>query len=233
VAPRNFDDYDVLDGYAGSTTDIVSGEGAASEAITVTAGAEADTVDIGFYQEAVSPTTGRLAGYVWDDANEDGIFQDETETAFDGVSIRLYRDSDGSGDLTTADELAETTVTFTDDGRAGAYVFENLDEGAAYLVQIPPENFDEGGALAGYSATGFTSEYGVVSDAVTGGGEMTISMDLRKEEKSGEGSGSDNCFIATAADGGGFDVADALMVMLMLVIGVVCVFLRINRKGCL
>ncbi len=223
VAPQNFEDYDVLDGYAGSTTDIVLGEGATSEAIAVAAGVEVETVGLGFYQDE-APTV-RMVGYVWDDANGDGVCQHGTETAFDGVSVRLYRDSDGSGDLTATDEVVRTAVTFTDDGKAGTYIFESLDEGTAYLVQIPPENFDEGGALGGYSATGFTSEHGLVGNVV-GGGQMAMALHKTGEDIQEE-SGSDNCFIGTAAGGEG-SLGGAPMLMLM--IGVVGILLGSNRR---
>jgi uncharacterized repeat protein (TIGR01451 family) len=233
VAPHNFDDYDVLEGYNGTTADIVPGQGAATGVIRVKAGVDADKVDLGFCKAGITPPAGRLTGYVWDDANGDGICQHETETAFDGVSVKLYRDSDGSGDLTEADELVGTVITFTDEnGKAGAYVFENLDDVSAYLVQIPPENFDEGGVLAGYSSTGFTPEYGVVSSAFTSGGEMAITMDLQKKDEDGQksgGGGGGSCFI-DAASAGGISFGNMLPKILLL-IGLAGVFLRRTGPG--
>ena len=225
VSPRNFDDYDVLEGYAGTTVHVVTGQGATSEPIRVKSGVRLENADMGFCKAEIIPT-GRLAGYIWDDANGDGICQHDTETAFDGVSIKLYRDSDGSGNLTAADELAATMTTFTDNGKGGFYVFENLDEGAAYLVQIPPENFDEGSVLGAYSATGFTSEHGVVSNAVTGGGEMAMTMELRKKEDGDSGSSS-TCFIDTAAAEG---ISFGVLLKLVLLIGLSGVFLRRSKR---
>jgi len=93
-----------------------------------------------------------IGNRVWNDADADSYLS-EGEIGIDGVRVNLYSDSDGSGDYTPdTDAFVATTISFTSEGTAGFYVFENLCAGD-YIVQIAPENFEPGRVLDGYMSS--------------------------------------------------------------------------------
>lgn len=90
-----------------------------------------------------------LGDQVFDDENNNGVFDTGTESGISGVTVNLFEDTDSSGDFTpgTDTQLATTTT----DG-SGTFTFTGLFPGD-YLVQIPDSALT--GALAGFvSSTG-------------------------------------------------------------------------------
>lgn len=104
-----------------------------------------DDHDIAF----IEPPVFSLGNQVWDDANNDGVF-DSDELPIPTVEVHLFTDGDGdgiaddidgNGTLDSADALS-TTVT----GAAGDYLFADLPVGE-YVVGIAPANFGADGVL--------------------------------------------------------------------------------------
>ena len=73
----------------------------------------------------------QLSGHVWHDTNDDGVFEQGSESGINNVVIQLF---DDSGAL-----VAETT-TNTD----GYYEFKNLKAGTYRIVELQPGNYDDG-----------------------------------------------------------------------------------------
>lgn len=86
-----------------------------------------------------------LGDLVWNDVNSNGVFDVDTESGIDDVSVELYADSDSNGVYTDGvDALMGTQAT----AGGGHYQFTNLLPGK-YLIRIPQSNFDVGGPLEG------------------------------------------------------------------------------------
>ncbi|NJN65929.1 MAG: hypothetical protein HC884_04035 [Chloroflexaceae bacterium] len=91
-----------------------------------------------------------IGNRVWNDKNNNGIM-DLGEPGFDGVLVNLYHDINGDGQLTGGETIPVNTTTTHDNGY---YLFDHLLPGV-YLVEIAPENFEEGEPLEHYiSSTG-------------------------------------------------------------------------------
>lgn len=87
-------------------------------------------------------TVGSIGSTVWEDTNADGIQNaDEANNGFEGVTIDLYRDLNGNGQLDPGEPLFSSTTTDAN----GDYLFENLPLGD-YIVDVT----DEDGLLGGY-----------------------------------------------------------------------------------
>ncbi len=85
---------------------------------------------------------------VWLDSDGNGV-QNGAEQGINGVLVNLYRDVDGNNQYTAGvDTMVDTT--FTSGG--GKYFFTDLGPGA-YVVQIDPSNFVQGGPLHGMIST--------------------------------------------------------------------------------
>ncbi|HUG70255.1 MAG TPA: SdrD B-like domain-containing protein [Pirellulaceae bacterium] len=108
-------------------------------------GPTVETVNIANFE----PLT--LGNLVFNDLNNDGIFNSGTEAGISGVALSLYSDTDGNGSFTAGtDTLVATTTT----NGSGVYLFTNLFPGN-YIVQIDESNFNVGNALEGLrSSTG-------------------------------------------------------------------------------
>ena len=89
------------------------------------------TIDFGFVKRI------GVGNVVFQDTNNDGIFDPSVEYAVDGVTVELWNSQPG-----TADVLVGTTTTYG----GGLYSF-NIAPGS-YYVRIPPVNFQDGGVLA-------------------------------------------------------------------------------------
>ena len=107
------------------------------------------TVDFGFYLPM------SIGNFVWVDTNNDGIYDSATESPVDdGVTLTLYRDTDGTPGFSAGDAAVDDPdnpgnpyqVT-TDDGY---YLFDNLPPGNNYIVVIDQSNFATSGILEGY-----------------------------------------------------------------------------------
>jgi len=207
IDPANFAPGGLLYGYADSPGNadpdvdvfnddngyVMPGFGSVSKAITLTIGGEplndGDnnantnlTLNFGFYPDMPEPGYLSLGSIVWYDTNRDGIYQPESESGIDGVTVRLYRDTDGSGDYTPGDVQIATITTYNRNGVSGYYRFDSLEPGD-YIVQIDPANFAPGGLLYGYADSRgnadpdddvfnddngyFRTGFGAVSKAVT------------------------------------------------------------------
>lgn len=90
-----------------------------------------------------------LGNLVFNDINNNGVFDAGTEAGISGVAVTLYEDTDSSGDLT----LGTDTVVNTDttDG-SGVYEFTGLFPGD-YVVQVDEANFTSGNVLEGFSSS--------------------------------------------------------------------------------
>ena len=107
------------------------------------------TIDFGF----IPPMS--LGNRVWIDEGagttpfrtgyNNGI-QDGTEVGVSGVTVQLWRDSNGSNSLDAGDTLMYTTTT----DATGYYLFDRLQPGSNYFVHIPASNFTGSGPLVNY-----------------------------------------------------------------------------------
>ncbi|MFN3373507.1 MAG: SdrD B-like domain-containing protein, partial [Chloroflexus sp.] len=109
------------------------------------------TLDFGFFRPLA------LGNFVWHDYNNNRT-ADVGEPGIDGVTVELYRDTNGNGtyDGASTDTLVATTTTAS----GGFYRFDNLAPGD-YIVVIPVSNFGSGGALRFFRS----SDDGDVDDA--------------------------------------------------------------------
>ena len=106
------------------------------------------TVDFGFH------SGGQIGSLVWlDDTHvtvedENGI-ADAIEDGIDAVTVELYAD-DGAvpGTIDSNDSLVDSTIS----AGGGLYSFDNLSPGD-YIVVIPQDQLDAGGALEGLIST--------------------------------------------------------------------------------
>jgi hypothetical protein len=89
------------------------------------------TIDFGFVRRV------GVGNVVFQDANNDGIFDPSVEYAVDGVIVELWSSQPGNADV-----LVGTTTTYG----GGLYSFSIAS--GSYYVRIPPVNFQAGGALA-------------------------------------------------------------------------------------
>ncbi|OAN45081.1 hypothetical protein A6A03_02690 [Chloroflexus islandicus] len=94
------------------------------------------TVDFGFFRPLA------LGNFVWHDYNNNRTV-DTGEPGIDGVTVQLYRDTNGNG---AYDAGTDTLVTAMNTTGGGLYRFDNLAPGD-YLVVIPASNFGAGNAL--------------------------------------------------------------------------------------
>ncbi len=148
-------------------------------AITTLSANEDDlTWDAGFFAPVVS-----LGNRVWFDTNNDRLDNDGagavagSSTGIPGVTVQLFFDANGDGQITGAEQnwLAQQTTD-----ASGFYLFaaQTHSGGTAlgspvplypgqYVVGIAPSNFTGGGALAGYHSSGTTiSTAGVIGEVV-------------------------------------------------------------------
>ncbi|HEV7767639.1 MAG TPA: GEVED domain-containing protein [Thermoanaerobaculia bacterium] len=93
-----------------------------------------------------------LGDQVWRDTDNDGIYEPQNgELGIDDVRLDLYRDVNSDGEP-SLDEFADSSVTATNSGFAGRYLFTDLAPGN-YIVVVAPQNFDGGSALSGLSTS--------------------------------------------------------------------------------
>jgi uncharacterized repeat protein (TIGR01451 family) len=136
------DDYTVdvdettLPGTVTNTVDPDAGNDSES-ALTLIAAEVNLLQDFGY----VAATPGSIGDFVWKDTNADGEYQPngldgsngnaDDETAFVGVTIDLYLDSDGNGKIDPDEPKIASTVT----NASGNYLFERLP-GGDYNVKV-------------------------------------------------------------------------------------------------
>lgn len=112
-----------------------------------------------------------IGDYVFADADGDGIWDEDgtggttpsagDEPGINGVTVWLYWDKDGDGDLDiTVDELISTTTTAISGTHAGMYSFGNLPNGD-FIVKVDATDSDLQTSYPGYTPT--TTEYYAVT----------------------------------------------------------------------
>jgi len=115
------------------------------------------TIDFGYPPEELG--TGHIGNLVWNDVNADGVYQADgadgipgtadDEGPIGGVTVDLYRDLNGNGQIDPGEPRIATTTTSStlsgENGPDGNYLFENLPAGD-YVVDVS----DRDGVLAGY-----------------------------------------------------------------------------------
>ena len=90
-----------------------------------------------------------LGDLVFNDANNNGVFDSGTESGISGVAVNLFADTNGSADFSPGVDVQVNTTTT--DG-SGNYLFVGLLPGD-YLIQVPPSTLT--GGLTGFlSSTG-------------------------------------------------------------------------------
>ncbi len=121
------------------------------------------SVDAGYIK---SPTWGdieaacpapplEIGNYVWLDTVTANGIQDADEAAVPGVTVNLYQDANGDGQLQVAERIPGNLIATTTTNGDGQYLFTNADGlvwDTNYVVDIAPSNFDPGGPLDGYTA---------------------------------------------------------------------------------
>ncbi len=106
-----------------------------STAITLNSGEQTEDLDIGLILEP-----GTIGNRVWSDVNQNGV-QDPGEAGVNDIVVELY-DENG--------ELYLSTITGTENGEDGMYLFEDVFPALYYVKIYPPDNFiatipDQGG----------------------------------------------------------------------------------------
>jgi len=99
-----------------------------------------------------------LGNLVFNDINNNGVFDSGTDTGINGVAMTLFADTNGNNTFDSGTDLQVATTTTAG---GGLYSFGNLFPGD-YIVRIDSSNFAVAGALPGFqSSTG----NGVAPDA--------------------------------------------------------------------
>jgi len=99
-------------------------------AVTLPADNSSDqTIDFGY----VTPCTGAIGDFVWEDLNGNGI-QDANEPEIDGVTVNLKRASDNT-------LIATTTTSVGPGGQHGYYQFTGLCAGDYFVEVVTPPGF--------------------------------------------------------------------------------------------
>ncbi len=112
---------------------------------TLTANGAATNGEVEDYVFPLAPLS--LGNLVWNDLNNDGNL-DGGEAGIDGVTVQLYRDSNGDN-IPDGAPIATTTTA-----GGGYYLFDNLLPGS-YIVGIPATDFQGTNPLVGFlSSTG-------------------------------------------------------------------------------
>jgi uncharacterized repeat protein (TIGR01451 family) len=164
IADENFDPNGVLEGFE-NTFDPDGDMDNEGELITLTA-ADPINLDQDFgYAGDDSATLGSIGDTVWEDDDADGIRQTD-EDPIEGVTLDLYRDLNGDGEINPGEPVIATATTDMN----GFYLFDNLPLGD-YIVDVT----DEAGVLNGYWQSISPNQ-----DASTNGGDD--SLDNSKED---------------------------------------------------
>ncbi|HMV84251.1 MAG TPA: SdrD B-like domain-containing protein [Blastocatellia bacterium] len=93
-----------------------------------------------------------LGNLIWKDVNNNGL-RDAGEVGINGVTVQLYRDTNGNNQFDLGvDQLVGTTTSTGAGANLGQYAFTDLPP-ANYFVYVPVSNFVAGGALAGCNSS--------------------------------------------------------------------------------
>lgn len=128
------------------------------------------TVDFGFWSESIAgENTFSLGNFVWEDVNNDGIYN-TGESGIPDVIMNLYRDDNADGTPDDPDNPLATTTT----NAGGFYLFDDLSAGR-YIIQIAPENF-LGTGWDGTTYTGSNDDPGPLFGYVSSTPDMSAVM---------------------------------------------------------
>ncbi|NJL75261.1 MAG: hypothetical protein HC892_09770 [Saprospiraceae bacterium] len=108
--------------------------------VTLTPASPVDLMQDFGYSGDDANTLGSIGNLVWEDLNADGI-KDANEAGIEGVTLDLYRDLNGDGQINPGEPRIGTTTTDAN----GLYLFDELPLGD-YVVDVT----DEAGLLNGY-----------------------------------------------------------------------------------
>jgi uncharacterized repeat protein (TIGR01451 family) len=90
-----------------------------------------------------------LGDQVFNDSNNNGVFDSGTESGVSGVLVNLYTDTNGSNDYTDG---VDTFVTSDTTDGSGQFLFDELFPGN-YIVQLAESNFQTGQVLDGFQTS--------------------------------------------------------------------------------
>ncbi|MEM7129291.1 MAG: SdrD B-like domain-containing protein [Chloroflexota bacterium] len=107
------------------------------------------TVDFGYI--LTNPLS--LGNQVFNDANNNGLFDQASEAGIADVKVNLYLDLNNDGTVDSNERGAALAMQNTDAN--GLYLFTNLAP-STYLVELDPTNFDPGGPLDGFISSSGT-----------------------------------------------------------------------------
>ena len=116
--------------------------------------------DDGPFSGLTDPAT--IGDFVWDDLNRDGL-PDTGEPGINGVTLDLYKDDNGNGQIDPGESVVATVTTSNNGTNDGAYDFTNLSAGD-YIVVVT----DTGNVLSQFDSTTNNSPLSV-PDLVAGG----------------------------------------------------------------
>ena len=138
--------------------------------------------DFGLYRDDLY----QIGDTVFHDRNANGV-QEAGEEGFPGVTLALFRDSDGDGNLDPTEPLLGTSVTDAD----GHYTFYGVTNGAYFVVVT-----DRNGLLNGYRITA-----GLTPFPVTVSGSSRLDVDLGFVRSPATGAIGDRVWYDTDGDG--------------------------------
>jgi xyloglucan-specific exo-beta-1,4-glucanase len=90
-----------------------------------------------------------LGGYIWEDENNNGIFDEDTSNGINNVSVEVYLDANNDNQPDSTDPIRVLKTYDDDDGNPGFYHFYGAEENQNYVIRIPSSEFEAGGALEG------------------------------------------------------------------------------------
>ena len=99
--------------------------------------------DNGTNESVTTVTGGTITGTKYLDCTGDGFSCDDTPLG--GVTIDLYRDTNGNGVLGSGDTLVATTTTSTAAGQVGTFAFTGLAAGTYFVQEVVPSGYVQTG----------------------------------------------------------------------------------------
>jgi uncharacterized repeat protein (TIGR01451 family) len=88
------------------------------------------TLDQGLFPQPLAA----LGGYTWFDSNANGLQDEATTDGLNGITVKLYKNTNGTADPLTDMLIATTTTQADNAGRPGYYLFDDLTPANYYVV---------------------------------------------------------------------------------------------------
>ncbi|MEM6697518.1 MAG: SdrD B-like domain-containing protein, partial [Bacteroidota bacterium] len=202
VASSNFDPMGVLEGLEPTyePDGDTDNSGDPITLFTDTGSGENGNLDQDFsYTGDDTNTLGSIGSTIWEDTDNDGIYEpfgtdnmdgtSDDETPLEGVTVNLIRDLNGNGQIDPGEPIIGTQTTDAD----GNYLFDQLPMGD-YIVDVT----DEDGILAGYFSSPVPS-----TDAntnTTGSGDTETADDKDAGSNGGGDQSKPDAFAVTLDD---------------------------------